>query len=131
MLDATIENIDVVTDFVNEELSKLNCSDDTQAQIDIAIDEIFGNIANYAYDEVVGMAEVSFEIIEDNMVCLTFKDCGREYNPLEKEDPDISLSEEERNIGGLGIFIVKQTMDEVLYEYKEGHNILKIKKRVI
>lgn len=130
-LDATIENIIIVTDFVNNELVKMNCSEETIAEIDVAVDEVFGNIANYAYNDKIGSVRVCIEIVDNNMVILTFIDNGKEYNPLEKEDPDISLSAEERSIGGLGIYIVKCTMDDVSYEYKDGNNILTIKKRVV
>ena len=126
---ATIENIDVVTDFVNEQLEALDCPMKAQMQIDIAIDELFGNIAHYAYNPEVGDATVRVEVIEDPLaVVITFIDKGVPYDPLAKDDPDITLSAEERAIGGLGIFMVKKTMDEITYEYKDGQNILAIKK---
>ena len=130
-LDATIENISTVTAFVDEELEKINCPVKAQMQIDIAIDELFSNIANYAYQPSVGPATVKVEVIEDPMsVVITFIDGGIPYNPLEKEDPDITLSAEEREIGGLGIFMVKKSMDNIDYEYKNGQNILRIKKNL-
>lgn len=129
-VDATVNNILVVTDFVNEELNKFNCTEEVVAEIDIAIDEIFGNIANYAYGEVVGKAKISIDV-EDDVFIISFIDSGKKYNPLEREDPDITLSAQDREIGGLGIYIVKQSMDDVSYEYKNGNNILKIKKRMI
>ena len=126
---ATVENIEVVTDFVNEQLEALDCPMKAQMQIDIAIDELFGNIAHYAYNPDVGDAIVRVEVIEDPLaVVITFIDKGVPYDPLAKEDPDITLSAEERGIGGLGIFMVKKTMDEITYEYKDGQNILAIKK---
>ena len=100
-------------------------------QIDVAIDELFANIANYAYTPDVGPATVRVEVEEDPLtVVITFIDKGIPYDPLAKEDPDITLSAEEREIGGLGIFMVKQTMDEISYEYKDGQNILTIKKNL-
>lgn len=129
-LDATIQNILVVTKFVNDELEKMNCPEETMAEIDIAIDEVFGNIASYAYSEGVGKVTVCLEVEEDNIAVITFIDSGKEYNPLEREDPNIMLSAQEREIGGLGIYIVKQSMDDVSYEYKDGNNILKIKRRM-
>mgnify|MGYP003080580628 CR=1 FL=1 len=100
-------------------------------QIDIAIDEVFSNIAHYAYHPSVGSATVKIEVIEEPMsVVITFIDGGTPYNPLEKEDPDITLSAEEREIGGLGIFMVKKSMDSIDYEYKDGQNILRIKKNI-
>ena len=126
---ATIENIEVVTDFVNEQLEALDCPMKAQIQIDVAIDELFGNIAHYAYNPDVGDATVRVEVIEDPLaVVITFIDNGVPYDPLAKEDPDTTLSAEEREIGGLGIYMVKKSMDDIIYEYKDGQNILKIKK---
>ena len=128
---ATVENIEVVTDFVNEQLEALDCPMKAQMQIDIAIDELFGNIAYYAYNPDVGEATVRVEVTEDPLaVVITFIDNGVPYDPLAKEDPDITLSAEEREIGGLGIYMVKKSMDDITYEYKDGHNILKIKKHI-
>ena len=130
-LAATVENIEVVTDFVNEQLEALDCPMKAQMQIDIAIDELFGNIAHYAYNPEVGDATVRVEIIEDPLtVVITFIDKGVPYDPLAKEDPDVTLSAEERGIGGLGIYMVKKSMDDITYEYKDGQNILKIKKYI-
>ena len=130
-ITATVENIEAVTDFVNEQLEAYDCPMKAQMQIDIAIDELFGNIAHYAYNPDVGEATVKVEVIEDPMsVIITFIDNGVPYDPLKKADPDTSLSADEREIGGLGIFMVKKTMDEVSYEYKDGQNILKIKKNL-
>ena len=128
---ATVENIETVTNFVNEQLEALDCPMKAQMQIDIAIDELFGNIAHYAYNPEVGSATVRVEVIEDPLaVVITFIDKGVPYDPLAKADPDITLSVEERDIGGLGIFMVKKSMDEITYEYKDGQNILKIKKNL-
>ena len=126
---ATVENIDVVTDFVNEQLESRDCPIKAQMQIDIAIDELFGNIAHYAYNPEIGQATVRVEVIEDPLaVVITFIDKGVPYDPLAKTDPDTTLSAEEREIGGLGIYMVKKSMDDIIYEYKDGQNILKIKK---
>ena len=130
-LAATVENIEVVTDFVNELLEELDCPMKAQMQIDIAIDEIFGNIAHYAYAPEVGDATVRVEVTEAPFgVEITFIDNGTPYDPLAKEDPDVTLSAEERKIGGLGIYMVKKSMDDVTYEYQEGKNILKIRKNL-
>lgn len=127
--EAKTENISVVTDFVNTVLEGIGCSAKVQMEIDIVIDEIFGNIANYAYAPGSGDATVQVEI-EDSpkRLDLVFIDKGTPYNPLENKDPDITLDIEERKIGGLGIFLVKEMMDEVSYEYVDGQNILKLKK---
>ena len=128
---ATVENIETVTEFVNAQLELLDCPIKAQMQIDIAIDELFGNIAHYAYNPEVGNATVRVEVSEDPLaVIVTFIDNGIPYDPLRKDDPDITLSAEEREIGGLGIYLVKKSMDEISYEYKNGQNILTIKKRI-
>ena len=128
---ATVENIEVVTDFVNEQLEALDCPMKAQMQIDIAIDELFGNIAHYAYNPEVGDATVRVEVVEDPLaVVITFIDKGVPYDPLAKEDPDVTLSAEERAIGGLGIFITKKTMDSVTYSYEDGKNILTMIKKI-
>ena len=128
---ATVVNIETVTDFVNEQLEALDCPMKAQMQIDIAIDELFGNIAHYAYNPEIGKATVRVEVIEDPLaVVITFIDKGVPYDPLAKADPDTTLSAEEREIGGLGIYMVKKTMDEITYEYKDGQNILAIKKNL-
>ena len=130
-IDATVENIAQVTAFVDEQLEELNCPMKAQMQIDVAIDELFGNIAHYAYNPDVGSAIVRVEVKQDPLsVIITFIDNGVQYDPLAKEDPDITLSAEEREIGGLGIYMVKKSMDEIAYEYKDGQNILTIKKQI-
>lgn len=130
-ISATVENIETVTDFVNEQLEALDCPLKAQMQIDIAIDELFGNIAHYAYNPEIGSATVRVEVLESPLsVIITFIDNGVPYDPLAKEDPDVTLSAEERGLGGLGIYMVKKTMDEISYEYKDGQNILSIKKKI-
>lgn len=130
-INATVENITQVTAFVDEELEALGCPMKAQMQIDIAIDELFGNIAHYAYNPKVGPATVRVEIVEDPLsVVVSFIDKGIPYDPLSREDPDVELSLEEREIGGLGIYMVKKSMDEISYEYKDGQNILRIKKKI-
>ena len=129
--EATIENIEKVTDFVNEQLEAVDCPMKAQMQIDIAIDELFGNIANYAYHPEVGSATVRVEVTKSPLaVIITFIDNGVPYDPLAKDDPDTTLSADERQIGGLGIFMAKKSMDQISYEYKNGQNILRIKKNL-
>ena len=130
-VEAKVENIDTVTDFVNAALEEYSCSMKAQTQIDIAIDELFGNIARYAYHPEVGEATVQVEMEEDTpVVTVTFRDQGTPYNPLESPDPDVTLSAEEREIGGLGVYLVKKSMDEVVYEYQDGQNILRVRKKI-
>ena len=128
-IDATVENIGKVTEFVNAHLESFGCPRKVQAQIDIAIDELFGNIAHYAYNPEVGTATVRVEVAEDAVV-ITFIDGGVPYDPVAKADPDTTLGAEERDIGGLGIYMVKKSMDDVSYEYRNGQNILRIKKKI-
>ena len=98
-------------------------------QIDVAVEEIFMNIASYAYAPATGTAQVILTLCEEPRgVEITFIDGGVPYDPLAKEDPDVTLSAQERQIGGLGIFMVKKTMDAMTYEYRDQKNILKIKK---
>ena len=95
------------------------------SQINIAADEIFSNIIRYS-----GASSVSVGCeTEEDRVVIRFADNGRPYDPTGREDPDITLSAEDRDIGGLGIFMVKKTMDEIKYEYEDGFNILTIHKR--
>jgi anti-sigma regulatory factor (Ser/Thr protein kinase) len=130
-LEATVKNIPQVTEFVNTELEALECPLKAQMQIDVAIDELFGNIAQYAYDPSTGPATVRVEVDDNPMaVIITFIDNGKPYDPLAGKDPDINLSAEDREIGGLGVFLVKKTMDEISYEYKNGQNILRIRKNM-
>ena len=130
-LPAVVENIAQVTDFVNAQLEEIGCPMKAQVQIDIAIDELFGNSAQYAYNPETGPATVRVEVSDAPIsVTITFMDHGVPYDPLQKEDPDITLSAEERGSGGLGIFMVKKTMDEITYEYKDGQNILRIRKDI-
>lgn len=128
-VEASVENIGEVTEFIDRQLEESGCPVKEQIQIDIAIDELFGNIAHYAYNPDTGPATVQMEVRQEpSEVIITFIDNGIPYNPLAKADPDVTLSAEKREIGGLGIYMVKQSMDEISYEYKNGQNILRIRK---
>ena len=129
-LPAAAENIEKAVEFVNSQLEAAGCPPKVTVQIDIAIDELFGNIAHYAYGKDTGEATVRVEVTEEPSVIITFIDSGIPYNPLEKPDPDVAQSLEERQIGGLGIFMVKKSMDDITYEYKDGQNILRIRKDI-
>ncbi len=131
IVKASIENLDRVISFVDEVLEQRNCSMKAQMQIDVAVEEIFVNIASYAYQPGEGDAEITVDILEDPVRAeITFIDSGIEYDPLKKEDPDVTLSAEERQIGGLGIFMVKKSMDDMVYNYINGQNVLKIVKNL-
>ena len=124
-VDATIENMNTVTAFVDDFLDQIACPMKSKIQINIVIDEIFGNICHYAYKDSVGTVTVRVESGNTpKAVFLTFTDNGIPYNPLETEDPDITLSSEERKIGGLGIYLVKK------YEYVNQQNRLWMEKRL-
>lgn len=130
-LEAVKENLDDVIAFLEERLAGTNCTPKALMQINLAVEEIFVNIASYAYRPETGKATVRFEVSEEPVtVTITFLDHGVPYDPLARQDPDVTLPAEERDIGGLGIFLTKQIMDDVSYEYCHGQNILRIKKTV-
>lgn len=129
VVDAVVENIEKVTEFVNGYLELWGCPAKARAQIDIAIDELFGNIAKYAYCQQPGVAVVQIEVTKEPLaVIITFTDHGTPFDPLVNADPDITLGAEKRQTGGLGIYMVKQSMDQVIYAYRDGKNILQIRK---
>ena len=128
-VDAKTENLDDVIDFIDSYLEEWGCSMKTQTQINIAVEEIFVNIAHYAYGTRSGKAKITITRKGDDAE-ITFIDSGTPYNPLEKPDPDVTLSAEERDIGGLGIYIVKKSMNSVSYDYINGQNILTLSKNI-
>lgn len=128
-VQATAENTPAVLAFADEQLRALGCPGKARMQINVAVDELFSNIVRYAYCADAGPATLRVEkTAEPASVTLTFIDRGAPYNPLQSLDPDVTQSAEKRKIGGLGIFIVKRTMDALSYEYKDGKNILRIRK---
>lgn len=129
-VEATKENLLKVNEFVEANLEKIECPMKAMMQISVAVEEIYINIASYAYGDNIGQAEILLDTDTAGQVSITFMDSGTPYDPLAKEDPDITLSAEERGIGGLGIFMVKKSMDDVLYKYEDGKNILTLVKKV-
>lgn len=128
---ATLESLDAVQSFIEGELEQNDCPMKAIMQISIAVEEIYVNIAHYAYHPEVGEATVRIAVGGDPVqVTVQFLDHGKPFNPLEKEDADTTLSAEERNIGGLGILMVKKSMDAVDYAYENGKNILTLKKNL-
>lgn len=128
-LPAKTENLQAVIDFVTGEMDSSDCPLKARMQIELAVEEIFVNIAHYAYRPEVGEATVRCAVDkEPPQVVIQFLDRGKPYNPLAKKDADTSLPAEEREIGGLGILLVKKSMDSIDYEYRDGKNILTIKK---
>ena len=128
---AKTEALQDVLGFVEETLESCECSMKTQIAICVAIEEVFVNVAHYAYGD--GEGEVSLQISfdkESREVTFCMKDQGVPFDPLNKPDPDITLAAEEREIGGLGIFIAKKTMDMVSYAYENGENSLTLMKKI-
>jgi anti-sigma regulatory factor (Ser/Thr protein kinase) len=130
-IEALAENLATVTEFVDVRLEQVNCPMKAQMQIDVALEEIFINIANYAYQPGKGPATVRVDVTDNPLtVTITFVDHGIPYDPLAKDDPDVTLPADQREIGGLGIFMTKKLMDDVVYEYKDGSNILRLVKKL-
>ncbi|MBO7658762.1 MAG: ATP-binding protein [Clostridia bacterium] len=130
-VEAAVENLEKVLDFINAKLDAAGCSERAKMQIDLAAEEIFVNIASYAYAPGKGDATVRFELAENNSeATLSFTDGGRPFNPLAAAEPDVTLPVEEREVGGLGIFLTGKLMDDVFYEYRGGKNILTMKKKL-
>ena len=128
-VEALLDNLQTVIDFATEKLEAHDCSMKVSMQLELVIEEIFVNISSYAYHPEIGSATFCMEFVENpDAVLMTFIDGGKPYNPLERDDPDTTLELEERDIGGLGIFLVKKNVDEINYEYADGKNILRMKK---
>ena len=129
VLEATVENLDVANAFIEEMLAPVECSPQKRFQLDLVVEEIFVNIANYAYGDETGQVvlRVSLQQTPPKMK-LVFMDEGVAYDPLAKDEPDVTLPMEERDIGGLGIFLVKKNVEDIHYERKDGKNILTIYK---
>ena len=130
ILPARVENLEEFQAFVADRIGE-DCSIKTQMQIDLAVEEIFVNIASYAYAPDEGEAALRVEVSDEpRTVTLTFRDRGVPYDPLAREDPDVAALATERQIGGLGVFLTKQIMDEVRYEYRDGQNVLTMRKQL-
>ena len=130
-IEAMAENWPQVSDFIEQQLNAAGCPVKEKNHLLIAAEEIFSNISKFAYAPDKGEAVIRVNVQEDPlMVTLTFMDHGVQFDPLDRKDPDVTLSAEDREIGGLGLFIVKNTMDEVSYRYVDGMNILTLKKSI-
>ena len=128
-VEAKTENLQKVLEFVDSGLEEAGCGMKTQIQVDLSLEEMYVNVAHYAYAPGSGTATVRFESGEGK-IKITLIDSGMPYDPLKHIDPDISLSAEDREIGGLGIFLVKKNMDNLSYEYKDGKNIFTMEKAI-
>lgn len=128
---ATLENLEKIQSFIERELDDNGCPMKVIIQVSVAVEEIYVNIAHYAYNPEVGDATIRCSVGGDPLqITIQFLDRGKPFNPLVKEDADTTLSAEERDIGGLGILMVKKSMDQVEYEYRDGKNILTIQKKL-
>ena len=145
---AVVNNLAQVLENVDAQLETENCPMKIQMQVDIAVEELFVNIANYAYTPDTGDADILIETLDTcpipeeyrkglsekdlkgKWLRITLSDSGVPFDPLQKDDPDISLSAQERRVGGLGIFMVKKSMDHMYYEYKDGKNHISIIKKL-
>ena len=125
--EATLGKLHHVIQIVNEELEAVDCDMRTTIQIDVAVEEIFVNIARYAYAPETGPVTICIDASVDK-VQVTFMDGGVPFNPLDRPDPDVTLPADKRKIGGLGIYMVKRSMDDVHYEYRDGQNVFTITK---
>ena len=130
-IEAKVDNLSKVLSFIDEELDKSDCSIKAEMQINIAVEELFVNVAHYAYAPGTGDISISIDFTDDPAAAvITLTDTGIPYNPVLKKDPDIGLSAEEREVGGLGIYMVKKSMDLLTYEHKDGRNIVTIIKYI-
>ena len=129
-IEARKENLDQVMAFADDALEESGCPMKAQMQIDVAVEEIFVNIASYAYEDT-GDVLIQLDVRENPaQVAITFTDSGVPFDPTKREDPDVTLSADQRQIGGLGIFMARKTMDSMTYERTEGHNVLTITKNL-
>ncbi|GMO33663.1 MAG: ATP-binding protein [Termitinemataceae bacterium] len=136
-INAHIQSLDVVLSFINDALNAVFCPQKEKQQIELAVEELFVNISNYAYGGESGKTEINIserKNIDSSVteLLIEFTDTGKQFNPLQHKDPDITLPLEEREPGGLGLFLVKRSMDDVKYEYTDGYNkttIVKIWKK--
>lgn len=124
-LDSSIENVDRLISVLDQQLEAVDCPMKAQLQLDVAVEEIYSNISHYAYDEKMGQVYVLLDI-NGERATITFEDEGRPFNPLDIEAPDIEASAQSEKMGGLGIYMVRQSMDKVNYQYKDGRNCLTI-----
>ncbi len=127
--NASMDELDNVLKFIDNEIKDIN-DNKLLTKFNLVVEEIFVNIVSYAYEDKNANNTVTISIKDnDDKTIITFIDSGKHFNPLIKDDPDISLSADERPVGGLGIYLVKKMMDNVEYEYKDNKNILTIEKR--
>ncbi|MGB9977988.1 ATP-binding protein [Methanobacterium sp.] len=128
---AKIENLQKVMDFLSNQLDSVDYIMKARLQLELSIEEAYVNIVNYAYGSEEGEIIICCNVDKSPLkVKMQFIDYGNPYNPLKSENPDISLNAEEKEIGGLGIFLIKKNVDDISYEYLDGKNILTIQKKL-
>ena len=128
---AKVDSLSDVLGFVDQTLESYECPIKIQTAICVAIEEVFVNVAHYAYGGGDGDMTLGIGFNAENReITFIMTDNGIPFDPLKKPDPDITLPAEEREIGGLGIFITKKTMDTVEYAYENGKNILTMIKKI-
>lgn len=128
---AKIENLDIANAFLNEQLDALDVTAKERMQLELAFEELFTNVSNYSYGEDVGKVEVGVTYKDDEcLLVIKVSDSGTPFNPLERETPDLTLSADDRPIGGLGIFMVKKNVDDITYDYVDGENVVTLYKKI-
>ena len=128
-IPAKLDGLDVILSFVSFMLDSHGCTTRARTQVRMAVEELYVNVTLYAYPAGDGWVEIR-GCVEDDVVTFRLIDGGKPFNPLAKDDPDIELSGEEREIGGLGIYMVKTMVDELNYDYRDGCNRLTLRKRL-
>ncbi len=132
VLDAKRENLPQLFEFITKTLREYSDDEKTIRKVKLCVEEAFMNIAAYAYDPEVGPAKVSVTALGEPYplrVQVVFTDNGKPFNPLKAESPDVESGLEDRQVGGLGIFLIKKEMDDITYEYRDGQNILTLEKK--
>ena len=128
---ADIDYLDEVTEFIDGQLEEAGCSMEVILSVELSVEEVFTNVASYAYCDGEGEVEITFEKVSDpDRIRIEISDNGLEFDPLKRPDPDISETMKNDNVGGLGIYVVKNQMDTVTYRYENERNILKMEKAI-
>ena len=132
VLDADIQNLARLNDWLDAFMALAAISSRERSQLEVAVEEIFVNIASYAYAPQTGQVVVAGKVTEDPAAIeLIFMDAGRPFDPLARDDPATDVDLKDREIGGWGIFLVKKIMDEVSYRREDGKNILALRKTLL
>ncbi len=129
-IEALDENLKAVQQFVRDSVRRICSDNQTLLQLDLVVEEVFVNISHYAYAPGTGTATVICTVCNNPAsLIMTFIDSGKPFNPLKRPDPDITLGAEDRDIGGLGIFLVKKYMSSTEYNYADGKNIFTLTRK--